>query len=553
MVRRPVLAVLSGTLLLEIAVLALPRLPIGNFWWDALVFDGVNRAIDQGLVPTRDFWATMILPLYLNWLAERIKPDGNHYLVLQWLQWLIVVAYWRGFLARGLRDAENFGWSALLFLCAFIPINSSHAVSDLNGFANYAGFYNRFGDALLILAFLTVLVYERRPRPWIFAAGAFLLCALALYTKLSVLCIVAVLLAAGLVLCRAPAGTWLRALLVPAALALLFLAVDRLWGIGRDYLEIVRQVGKYKQSAFVEELWNWRGHRLLHVHGLEWGLIAGIAGTLGARAFFLPPAARWVALFDGRWALMGLLVWGGAMAFTATNYGDWGTGPALVVLAWGLADTLRPFRRPVASPWRRCLLALMLATTLFGAFATIVPVYRWLRVQMNPSRVYAPLVDNETSVFGAQWLINSESRNLRPLLEDYRVPSSSMMFRRSDFHFWAVIHQELAQSLRGRVAPGETVYELDFPAFALHVLEPDFRVPRRSYAWLLYTHDFGDGHEPDVHRMLSDVTWLVVPRCQLNANNRQHLAYLFRPAIEADFTLQETTDCFRVYRRRPPR
>ncbi len=553
MSRRPVLAVLIGTLFREVTVLALPRQPIGNYWWDALVFDGVNRAIDQGLVPTRDFWATMVLPLYLNWLAERIKPCGNHYLVLQWLQWLIVGAYWRVFLARGLRAAENYGWSALLFLCAFIPINRSHVVSKLDGFANYAGFYNRFGGALLILAFLTVLVYERRRRSGAFTAGAFMLCALALYTKLSVLCTVAVLFAVGLFLCRAPAGMWRRVLLVPVALALLFLAVDRLWGIGWDYLAIVRQVGKFKQGAFVEELWNWRGGRLVRMHGLEWGLIAGIAGTMGVRALFLSPAALRAALFAGRWTLMGLLVWGGAMAFTATNFGDWGTGPALVVLAWGLADTLRPLPRDVTSPWRRCLVVLLMATAVFGAVATIEPVYHWLRVQMDPSRHYVPLLENEASVFGTQWLIDSESRKPHPLVENYRVPSRLMMFGRTDFHFWAVSHQELARRLRRRVAPGESVYELDFPAFALQVFEPDFRVPRRSFAWLLSTHDFGDGHEPDVHQVLSDVTWLVVPRCHLNANNRQHLAYLFRPAIEAGFTLQEATECFRVYRRRPPR
>ena len=296
------------------------RLPISAYFWDDLIFEGSFYAMDHGHLPVRDFWAPLIFPLYLGWLANKLNP-GGWYFVLCLLQGLLALALsWPALRARFSSKFRH--WVLLfIFLLATLPFNTSTTTGfpEYMNFIYYPGFYNRFSMTLIGV----ILLMAVPPRPdkegtleWLMAP---LMLWLLFLTKISAFYVGLIFFAAVIVLrfasfMRFRGWLWLALALAPALVLHDFLAL---------YLEQLRVLAANKLGVLQQELVEWRWRQFHHRSAIEMAavgvaLVAAVAGFVGERK-------KWRYLLLVGFCFSAIAAIG---LFTMTSYGDLGIVPA---------------------------------------------------------------------------------------------------------------------------------------------------------------------------------------------------------------------------------
>jgi hypothetical protein len=234
---RQLLVLLSGIAVVALAML-LTTIPYGRSIWDYLfLLDGAYR-ISLGQVPHVDFSSPVgSLSLYLTFAAERLFPNGNPFVGLHALVWLLTLP---AVAVLAPRFRSDLGFAAAFVLLAamiLIPVtlDSTH-LSEISYFASY----NRFASGLLfLLAYILALLFFLKITTAMVAGGIIVAAVILGRAQLRVLLAALIGAAVILVIANLPAGLVaaylhdvrsMSAINQGRALYALFFAAFRNWG-----------------------------------------------------------------------------------------------------------------------------------------------------------------------------------------------------------------------------------------------------------------------------------------------------------------------------------
>ncbi len=519
--------------------------PIGQYWWDSLALSGAAEAINQGLVPSIDFWSPMVAPIYLKWLALELGGVGNYYFIEHALMAGLGGAFYVALFWRRLPPWGFWVFLVLTLLIAGLPFNQSSVISSKQGYLNYAASYNRFCDALLLITFLIPAAFSSVRR---LSGGDLLvvgLMALVLaYTKVSALQVMlAVLMVWALFLRSRELGLQLTQVLVGCVLAAVL--IWALTGIGPGYLQALDDVAAVKRVTAVMDL----PKRLFLTWQRQWFQALVLAGGT-AWAF-------WLTLRHGphllrTWRFLMLAAWyavcmGGVIMFSSTNHGDVGLMP-LAAFAWSSLYLHRQLRAEGSvghGKLRGDRVLLILAALL--VVSSFVGYGRWLRHMVQADRTWINM-PVENAYFRDNVRVNVEDWARRPTLTRSIKPERTELTA-SVPSFGGYVEAAMpAIRFLEREFPSrmQTVYALDFPSY-LFTLTSQFAVPRGTYPWLLYRHELLEASHPAPELLFKHVDIVALNRCSLHVGNRLWMPKLFLPYVRQHYQLMFQSNCWELY------
>ncbi|HET8870275.1 MAG TPA: hypothetical protein VFM48_07505 [Aquabacterium sp.] len=517
--------------------------PIGSFWWDDLALAGGAQAIDQGLRPTVDFWAPFIWPLYQKWLATKIAGLQGAYVVECVIQgWVIFGLFALAAWSRRLHWIV-YVTVAILIVSAVSPFNILSVTEARLGEVSFDCSYNRLGGALIGLLVVWVGILRQDeidvPRNKIWFA---LILTLSFLLKITVFQIVW-----GLIFMKSilePGRGWFKlwfqsSIAAGVFLGLVFLMLGGVGGYWQALAHLSRVRAAVLDLRSMLEL-------LIFIHRFELALYLLPAllvvcwGKLNART----QTAHVV------WYLVVLL---GFCLYTISNYGDNGLMPALaavqVLMAGALVSSGSGERKVSGTPDSFHLL-IRLTAACFGILSIfyLAFVFWWSAAYFDRSR-QMPTGPVE---FGGP-VTTSAYQARMDSMTPVNLLTLDIPINVSDPRLFVQYLKELdgaRRYLRAHWPETSTrVYALDFPAYAFSVLDK-YRVPPKSYPWILFEHELNLDHYPDASDMLANVDVLLTSKCSLTGGNRKWLFSIFRVYIEKNFELSGSTSCWDIYSRR---
>lgn len=536
-------------LMFVVALASFVRMPLGQYWWDNLALAGGAVAILDGYTPSVDFFAPMVLPLYIKAASIVFFGYASHYFVECVIQALIVALIFSFLILPSVRRSWAFLLLALLVACAGLPANHSNVITSEPGYLNYAGSYNRFCDALLGIAFLTPLLGVESRRRFVLGESLCIggLLILSFFTKISAFQIIFVYL------CFVPLlqdrGFHPKTLVV--GILFFFATLFFVWlvaGVGPDYIFELRRVAQMKSGNILSDV-VWRLQGILHRHWFE--LVAHLLFIFGVAIYILMAAVfdrkRLVAFFLYLMALVATLL------FTSTNYGDMGLMPASFA-CFSLVAVIKDPRRPVFRGVREYVVR-NARRVLWAVFALlflsdILFYQRWvtgfLRSDVSQSHLSASV---HTNFFRDNYILRYGGSD-RPLKQ---IDASGRNIVRHEPTDYAQYVSELERAAlylkKAGVSESRSVYALDFPAYIFSLMS-GHRIPKGSYPWLLFNHELNQKSHPDPNRLFGDVDVLARSLCSLHAPNRDQLFNVYKGYIREHFEVIGGTECWRFMKKR---
>lgn len=257
---RQFLIVLSGAAVVSLAIF-LTTIPYGRSIWDFLfLLDGAYR-ISLGQTPHIDFASPVgSLSLYLTFAAERFFPNGNAFVGLHALAWLLMLPVAAVLAPRFQSHLGFVSALALLALMTLIPItlDSTH-LSEISYFASY----NRFASGLLFLVGLWYVLPKSRSDGLLLAYVLTVL----FFLKITAALVAAGIIVAAVILSRAPLRVLLTALI---GFALALLAINATSNLVTGYVHDVRNMSATNQGRAV--------YALFFAAFRNWSVLAVVAG-----------------------------------------------------------------------------------------------------------------------------------------------------------------------------------------------------------------------------------------------------------------------------------
>lgn len=522
--------------------------PIGSFWWDELALAGAADAVRTGLVPTVDFWAPFVLPIYLKHWSIAWVGHGSAFVLENLIQGGVVLALFCGLSGRARRPVAVYGVGALAVLGACAPFNFGSVTEAELGTVVAACAYNRLGGSLLALVLLMpAMAFDedvgRDARLVVWLATVFVLAATLKITVLQI--------AWGWTLAQVlvhPGRGWGRLLLHSSLLAFLVLvALAWLAGGAAGYLDALSHLSEVRLTILEQDWRRYVGFLVFTQRAqlavlLMAGLLIAALGRLGDR-----PWLRLVlAYFLGCAAVCG---------YTITNFGDHGVMPAVsalcaLLMIWargrdrsGLLGARKRFERLLWGASRALLAMLVL-------FYVAVLMY-WAHA-LHEARAKHGLMNMplKSGLLARSYLIDPEAWAIRPDLVQADLPIN--LGNPGVFASYLVGVDEASAYLRSNVPDrSQSVYALDFPAYVFSLVD-GYRVPKNSFPWLHVGHEVTLDRHPSQKALLSDVSVLLISKCSVSPGNRTYLARLFRREVETAWELKHRLNCWDVYERRPP-
>lgn len=518
--------------------------PVGSYWWDELALSGAAEAIHQGLVPARDFWAPFILPLYMKHWARSLVGAGAGYVLECLMQGLLVMSLLTLLMGRRRYAGGVYVVGALAVVMAVMPFNIGSVVMAKPGTVVFAGIYNRLGGAIIMLALLLPAVRSDDSRDGSLTIFLSCLLTVACLVKITVAQVVlGVVVVYGMV--RPDLGWW-RVVLMSVLLACVWLSVIfGALGAWQGYIDALKVVSAVRVSLLRERM-EW-ARDVLAYHRLELFLLVFIGFLSACRGHLA--RVRW----DG------VLIWYLASCamvtlYMLTNFGDNGFFPAVAAMYTLLALSNRQVAARPDHGLRAQQRADFLGSMSAGVLTLVLLTYVGLNVfwmtqfyfeKRNAVLSHFPV---NSKFLAENYLIDESAWGRHLPIQFNGVPRN--MQSPAVFASYVDGIDEAAQFLSLNV-PDRTksVYALDFPAYAFSLVG-GYRVPRGSYAWLLFGHEVTIDVHPKANGLLSDVDVLMVPRCSLSGGNRRYLRRLYRLEIEARWSQIGALRCWDVYTRR---
>ena len=496
------------------------------------------------MVPSADFWAPFILPLYMKHLAQSFAGMGGGYVLECLLQGGLTLCLLTLLLGRRRHGVAVYLLGAMVVAMAMLPFNIGSVVMARSGSLVFAGVYNRLGGALIMLALLVPVVREDRSRDGLLMLWMACLLSLAFLVKVTVFQIVLVLGGGYGLLCKD--WRWLRVMLMATVVSVALLAVLLLsTGMWDGYLSALREVSAVRMSLMHERLDISR--ETLVNHRLECFVLLFCGLLAAARGHFL--RIDWAGLV--LWYLLSCVM---IILFMLTNFGDNGLFPSVGALfaLVSLQSRAGLMARLASSTGRRYARALkwasegVLALILVG-YVVVNVIWGWsfMQTQQRADLIHFPV---STTFFSNHHLIEREAWESRIPLHVPGVPRN--MQSPSTFADYVEGLDEAERFLEEHVPDrGRSVYALDFPSYVF-AMAGGYRVPRGTYPWLLFGHELSIDVHPKAEVLLADVDVLMVSKCSLATGNRRYLVRLYRQDIERRWTRLGALRCWDVYRKR---
>lgn len=536
------------------------HIPIGTYWWDFLVFDGISEAISQGLLPARDFWSPLLLPAYLFRFANLLDNDGSVYLLLHLLQWVIIFPIALVIVPRRTSTLEFILVMSAVTIFALAPFNYSTWGGETNGNISYNGFYNRFGDLLLILTILFLIPPKgSRNRADPVAMGIIL--SMAFVTKMSLFAILAGIVTVHLVRDRSRYDRIdLTVLFAPGIVVAGFIHLY----LAPDYMSFVLGAGGMRLA----ELFTMTALRLpdfFALHFLE--IMAVLMGSVIIAS--LEWTHRDVAgpVFSRSSDLFVLSVLA-TVAFTLTNYGDLGLLPVSAGFLVYFKVTDREQGRATTRgstgadhvknhlagrAWRM----LMTRQTLLalGIFVVLIYLYNigFNVYDIGKHQIAGNFVDIGVGNDYVSRRFTVHSWHLRTMSgrEDILESKTPINADIRDFVFWVHEATRASEFLKSMgIGNDRKVFALTFPTYVFSRLS-DFSVPEGTYPWLLVDHNLTvDDRDVSIVSMLDGAEIVMEDKCNLHRASRLALPEIFRDRLQSDFTPIQISPCWDAHFRK---
>lgn len=272
-----------GCLAVVVAAFAITNIPYGRAIWDFLfILDGAYR-ISLGQIPHVDFASAVgSLSLYLTAAAIRFFPNGNAFVGMHALAWLLVMAPF-AVLAPRFRSGPAF-YVALMLLAVImlVPITVDDTIlSEISYFATY----NRFATGFLFVAGLWLVLPKAR-HDWLLLAY---LLAVLFFLKFT-----AAIVLLGIVVAAVVLGRWAlgRALAAIAAFIAVLIVVEVLsGGLVAGYLRDIYAMSKVNAGAAL--------HGLFYASYRNWTTL--LAAAILVLALLAPLRRGWRDIIASVW------------------------------------------------------------------------------------------------------------------------------------------------------------------------------------------------------------------------------------------------------------
>lgn len=543
----PLALIWGGFVLVAVLVLWLwgkQGWPIGSYWWDDLALSGGVRAIRQGLVPSVDFWAPFVLPLYLKLLAQQWVGVAAGYVGECLLQGAIILLLLTVLLGRWRHGSSVYLTGAWVVAMATLPFNLGSVAEAEVGLVAFAGVYNRFGAALIGLVMMLPVVRRDDSRDWVLTGWLALVFVLALFVKITVLQVVACVCLAQAAL-SGDAG--LRRVLSRAVLLALLVAMLALHGFddGAGYFSALSDMSQLRMQGMRERLEICRmlvvDHRLELFVMVFAALLVALRGCISRQAW-----AGQVTCYLLSVALLTL--------YTLTNFGDNGFTLSVVAMHGLLfpkecvtgspATVGAPQDRYAALLWRT---GRWIWVALFIAYAGLHAYYALslVRTKIDSPAVHVPAA---TDFIEQNFTVDRQAWAGRIPITAPGVPIKERL--PSTWAAYVAGLDEAALFLTRSVPDrSRSVYALDFPAYVFSLIE-GYRVPRGGYPWLLYGHELTIDAHPASEVLFKDVDVLMVSKCSIASGNRRFLARIYRTELEKNWRMMASLTCWDAYERK---
>ncbi len=517
-------------------------LPIGSFWWDELALSGGSEAINQGLLPDRDFWAPFIFPLYLKWFAQHLVGPARSFLLECLLQGGLVLAIFSVMVAGKRQPASIYMVGVAAIVMASLPFNIGSGTQAALGLATYCGAYNRLGGALLTLAFvypIAVGIPMLRTR-WLdiaWVAGVFLV---SYFVKITAFQVVATFLVLATLVFS---GRQWTVLLMRATVVFLVLLVMfwLLFDMGPGYIKALADISRVR-AGFIGKNAGVMISLFFSYHYLElfYFLLMGVLFVLSRSLI----GANW-----GRWIILYLVAGLGVVGYTLTNFGDNGLFPFV-----GAACLLicAPYCSPSTPVTPRETYSRLLRSCMFGVNFLLFAIYMamnlfwgWslVREEANSSPMAVPV---EIYFFNRNFVVHEADWSSRPKID---VPGASFNVTKAGPYvsYMEGLQEVVAYLELSYPKKSTSVYALDYPAYVLSVVS-GYRIPKGTYPWLLYGHELDAEFYPEPTAFLSDVDILLTSKCSLAGGNRRKLLGIYRNHIDSNWMAVHEFKCWTIYR-----
>lgn len=518
--------------------------PVGSFWWDELALAGAAHAIGTGLVPAVDFWAPFLLPLYVKHIAQSLAGMGGGGVLECLFQGGMSLLLLTGLLGRRRHEAGVYVLGAATVLMAVLPFNIGGVVSAKLGTVVFAGVYNRFGGALIMLGLMAPVVRDGNANDGALSIWMAILLVGSFLVKVTVLQIVLVLWLAYAVVCRD--GRWLRLTLISAALAgVALVAVLGGLGVWDGYLEALREVSVVRMSLMSERLDFARDALVNHKLELQILLICGLLAAWRGQVLRI----RWVGLLS--WYLMACMA---ITLYMLTNFGDNGLFPSAAALfALSRLQSRAPDATNLVLPASAFGLARLLERSMHVIFWIFLATHVGLNIfwmggavlaQNNQNLIHFPV---SSQYFHENYLIDAKAWENRVPLS---IPGVAKNMQSSATFAGYVDGLDEAVRFLSNFQKDHTksVYALDYPAYVF-ALAGGYRVPRGTYPWLLFGHELSIDSHPPARTLFADVDVLLIPKCSLSSGNQRYLSRLYRLEIEQRWGRIGALRCWDVYQK----
>lgn len=515
---------------------------MGSYWWDELALASAAHAVNEGLIPSKDFWAPFILPLYIKAWSYRLAGAPGGYVVECLLQGGLVLSLYSVLVRSRPMPWAMHALAAWAVLLAVLPFNIESVVEAKTGYVVYAGVYNRLGGSLMMIGFLWLEVCRRHRHDRLMVMWLSLLFCICLLVKVTACQVVM-------------ASLWLHALVRADKLALRALLVSSVLSLALTLLllgmsgQLEGYVSALMDMAQVRsELFRARWHLSQDVlvdQRLVLFLNVLVVALVAARGLLL--RERWWP--SAVWCLVTL---GLVTFYMLSNFGDNGLAPMAAAL-WVLLSDVQ--RSPSAMPSGRLA---SIAAMLLGGASVLWGGYLALYLAFQGHRLHALWLHEATVASVRAPLHNQHLReSVRMDADTWRdrvplhVPGVSLRVSEPSAHAGYVAAVDEAAKYLASAYPSRStsVYVLDYPALMFSLLE-GYRVPRGVLPWMIFGHELSILHHPPAEVLIRDVDVLLVSKCSLSRGNRKYLHRIYRAEIEQHWTVKAELTCWVVHERK---
>lgn len=547
---------------------------MGNLFHDTLVFDSISYAISQGLRPSIDFYATMIVPFYMRYFANNIADGAFAENIELWIYSAVLTIVFFALLYKKVKPIVLLAISLLMIVFMMVRLNYINTIAILDNLYlfSHAGSYNRFLDMLMAAVILSAIPsLDSRIVKYTRILFYTIVLLFGLYTKISTFPIFLLLITTIVLLSQNYKIMDLMAVYILVALGVI--SVWYFTGIGKEYFQFLGHLGDYKTIRLKEELIYQRYVGFLS-HSLYDAIIIIISLITYNRLFkdelssqsikkdvLLKNSGMYLRVSPVLYILViSLFSLASVTMFTLTNYGDMGFFP-LIALFYVARKTLYIHKIELSKNAKRYFIILF-----FAFFA--VYVYKFTkavggRIYYMQNTEFVSLsnaldtldkngsIHKENKIYDKYYVNKDkidELRSNKDVLETLTPVAN--LFTHANYLTSFYLFDEINAKLDTlNITKDKSIYLIDFPAYYFAMLR-DSRIPKYTYPFLLYNHEIGKEFHPKAQDMFRDVDVVIVTDLSLPKNNKMYLNGLYGDYIDKNYDLLYRNKYYKIYEKK---